>query len=175
MTPEQKISQVTVIVTGHPVAKGRARSSVIPKKGGGFVADAAGRPVIHHHTPEKTRKWEADAKDQARAAMGKQPPMQGPLKVEVIAYFAPAQSWPEWKRQAALSAQIAHTSRPDADNIGKAAKDALNGVAWLDDCQVRQVIVDKRFSEQPRVEIFISKTGQAGSQITRKDQIRSAT
>jgi Holliday junction resolvase RusA-like endonuclease len=175
MTTEQQNNEITVIVTGHPVAKGRARSSVIPKKGGGFVADSAGRPVIHHHTPEKTRKWEADAKDQARAAMGGEPPLQGPLKVEVIAYFAPAQSWPDWKRQAALNAQIAHTSRPDADNIGKAAKDALNGVAWLDDCQVKRVIVDKRFSDQPRVEIFIRKTGQASSQVTRKDQIRSAS
>jgi integrase len=57
----------------------------------------------------------------------------------------------------------------------QAAKDALNGVAWLDDCQVKRVIVDKRFSDQPRVEIFIRKTGQASSQVTRKDQIRSAS
>jgi Holliday junction resolvase RusA-like endonuclease len=166
---------IAIVVTGHPVAKARARSSVIPKRGGGFVADAAGRPIIHHHTPEKTRKWEADAKDQARAAMGETPPLQGPLSVEVVAYFAPAQSWSTWKQQAAHDGRIAHTSRPDADNIGKAAKDALNGVAWIDDSQVTQVSVEKRFSDKPRVEIYVRKTGQAGSQVTRKDQIESRT
>ena len=36
-----------------------------------------------------------------------------------------------------------HTQKPDADNLAKLIKDALNGLAWHDDCQVADMIVQK--------------------------------
>jgi Holliday junction resolvase RusA-like endonuclease len=38
------------------------------------------------------------------------------------------------------------TVRPDADNFLKLALDALNGVAWADDCQVVDATVRKRYA-----------------------------
>lgn len=38
----------------------------------------------------------------------------------------------EWKH----SAPIHHTQKPDLDNLIKFVKDCLNGIAWVDDCQV---------------------------------------
>ena len=40
-----------------------------------------------------------------------------------------------------------HTQKPDADNVEKAVLDALNGVAFLDDCQVYDVRVTKHWGE----------------------------
>lgn len=162
------VKMVRIIVTGHPVAKGRARAGLIAKKGGGFVADQNGRPVISHHTPGKTRRWEADARDQARAAMKGASPMTGPLELTVKAFFAPSASWPAWKREAALTGWVAHTSKPDGDNLVKAAKDALNGVAWIDDSQVVRHSGEKLYGASPRVEITIRAIDAAPSNITSK-------
>lgn len=53
-----------------------------------------------------------------------------PLVVSVHAYK------PLPKRTPKRVTRKAWTAKPDADNIGKAALDALNGVAWGDDSQV---------------------------------------
>lgn len=155
-TKEAMINEpIHIVVTGHPVAKARARASVVPRKGGGFVTDKTGRPLLHHHTPEKTRKWESEARELARHEMGQDQPIAAPVFLTVTAFFAPAQSWPNWKRDAALAGMIGHTSKPDADNILKAAKDALNGIVWLDDSQVIQTQVAKAYSHRPRVHITV--------------------
>lgn len=43
-----------------------------------------------------------------------------------------------------------HTFRPDGDNIGKLIKDALNGFAYKDDCQVATLTVHKQWSDHDR-------------------------
>lgn len=46
--------------------------------------------------------------------------------------------------------------RVDVDNLIKAIKDALKGVAWNDDSQVVEMIVTKHLDrERPRVEVWI--------------------
>jgi len=162
---------VHVIVQGHPVAKGRARSGLIPKKGGGYVADKSGRPVIAHYTPPDTRKWEDRARGDGRVAMNNLSPENGPLRLSVVAYFAPSESWPEWKKQAALDGAVCHTAKPDADNLVKAAKDAMNGIVWLDDSQVVEFSAAKRYSTKPRVEITVERMLAASSRITKRSDL----
>ena len=41
--------------------------------------------------------------------------------------------------------EVWHTSRPDADNLIKAVKDACTGVLWKDDSQVCEMVVRKRY------------------------------
>lgn len=36
-----------------------------------------------------------------------------------------------------------HITKPDASNLQKAVEDALNGIAWHDDCQVYKVSAEK--------------------------------
>jgi len=45
--------------------------------------------------------------------------------------------------------------KPDWDNLGKIASDALEGLAYKRDGQIATGIVHKRYSNQPRLEIEI--------------------
>lgn len=65
-------------------------------------------------------------------------PMKGALHLEIQFIFAPG---------SVLGAGCWHTSRPDLDNLEKAAMDALNGYAWHDDCQVAAITSSKCVSK----------------------------
>ncbi len=54
-----------------------------------------------------------------------------------------------------LDGHIRPTKTPDADNIAKSVLDALNKVAYKDDSCVVDLIVEKWYSENPRVEVYI--------------------
>ena len=57
--------------------------------------------------------------------------------------------------------------RPDADNIAKIVLDALNGIAYKDDSQIVDLSVPKRYSDKPRVEIFIEQRDRRAEIILR--------
>ena len=83
-------------------------------------------------------------------------PLSGPLCAIVTAYFAVPPSWPSKKRDAAL-AGIVRPHKPDWDNVGKLACDALNGIVFVDDSQIAKAIVEKFYSEKPRTRIEITE------------------
>jgi Holliday junction resolvase RusA-like endonuclease len=84
-----------------------------------------------------------------------QEPLAGPVRLEV--YF----EMPRPKKYLAkkwLGVLLWHVKRPDADNLIKAIKDALNGLAWHDDSQVCQLYVEKRYTaggEEPKATITV--------------------
>lgn len=133
---------VIIEITGKPVAKLRGR-----------VGQVNGRPIVF--TPASTRKWERDARMVARQVMGQRKPLAGPLQIAVDIVFPVPASWPAWKREAALDGTVAHTTKPDADNVLKAAKDSCNGIVWLDDCQVVETVTRKRYGDVPAVRIRV--------------------
>jgi Holliday junction resolvase RusA-like endonuclease len=49
-----------------------------------------------------------------------------------------------------------HTRKPDIDNLLKLIKDALNGIAWLDDSCVARVYASKCYDYEPSCSIEIS-------------------
>lgn len=149
------MNSVVIDITGHPVAKGRARFG---KNGAVF-------------TPAKTRKWEADARMVARQAMGARQPFTGPIGISVEMCFPVPASWPKWKREAAMRGEVMHTTKPDADNVVKAAKDACNGIAWLDDAQVYAATITKRYGETPRVLVHVFESDMLTSQAKRKKEV----
>jgi len=164
-------TMIHFVITGHPVAKGRARSVLIPKKGGGYVTTASGQPVIHHHTPAKTRTWEADARQVARDAMKGAAPLTGPLELTINITMAIPESWPAWKRQAALEGWIEPDGKPDLDNVVKAAKDASNGILWLDDSQVVSTASAKTYGDRPGVYVKVLTRATVGHHATRAEML----
>jgi|DEB0MinimDraft_6_1074348.scaffolds.fasta_scaffold23147_4 Holliday junction resolvase RusA-like endonuclease len=129
-------------VPGKPSGKGRPRFS--RKSGRAF-------------TPAKTQSYEAQVKHFCAEAMGNMPPIEGPIRVEIIAVFAKAKSWSKKKTRETYW----HTSSPDADNLAKVL-DGLNGIAWGDDRQVALLQVSKIYSDDGReyMQVFISDMEQ---------------
>ncbi len=52
-----------------------------------------------------------------------------------------------------LSGVCACAKKPDFDKIAKIVVDALNGIAWVDDCQIVSASVSKQYGASPRVEV----------------------
>ena len=53
------------------------------------------------------------------------------------------------------SAGDRHTQKPDLDNCVKAIKDALKGLAWVDDCQICLINAFKIWDDRPSVLVNI--------------------
>jgi Holliday junction resolvase RusA-like endonuclease len=130
-------SALTFTVEGDPVGKGRAR---IGRSSSGHVRT---------FTPEKTVRFESLVRDAARAALGDRAPLKGRVRLLVQGYWTLARS--HWRKRDPLP-EAHRTSKPDADNVLKAVSDALNSVAFLDDCQVVEAVVRK----------FSTAQGEAG-------------
>lgn len=144
--------EITIEIAGNPVPKARAR---VTKAG-------------HAFTPTKTRKWEAMAAVLAQQEMRGKRPISGPVEVFVLCVFPIPASWPRWKRTKALVGGIGHTTRPDADNVAKAATDALSGIVYRDDSQITDLIVRKCYGEIPSVTIRVRETGLLPAQQKRR-------
>lgn len=126
---------VTFIIPGKPFAKQRPRMT------------RAG----HVFTPAKTRRFE----DVVRAiAVETFPePIQGPVRLTIVAVFCPAKSWSKRRRLEALG--MPHTQKPDVDNIGKAICGGLNRVAFADDSQISRLDLRKQWGEDERTIVTV--------------------
>lgn len=83
--------------------------------------------------------------DFASKAMNGSPPLEGPIKLHIEATYPHPGSWSKPKRERTPW----KISKPDWDNIGKLAADALTGIVFRDDAQVVQASVIKRYSVIP--------------------------
>lgn len=106
------------------------------------------------YTPTKTLKAEKAIKDAFRAAYGETfANHDGPVVMRISTTRPLAKSNPKyWEGRADLG-------KPDWDNLGKLACDALNGIAFKDDSQVDMGAVTKRprspYGTKPRIDIYI--------------------
>lgn len=70
-------------------------------------------------------------------------------------YFPVTPSWSNKKKNCALAGELAHTTKPDADNCLKAICDALNGIIWKDDALVIEKHVYKFYSDTPCAKVRV--------------------
>lgn len=84
------------------------------------------------YTPRETKRAEARVAEAYRSLVGDVEPAPGyvPVKLEIVVRRRLPKRVP--KRVVARR----DLGKPDLDNVTKLVKDALNGVAWEDDCQV---------------------------------------
>lgn len=127
---------ISFVVPGQPQAKGRPRLSTR----GGFA---------RAYTPAKTVAYEGLIALSGQEAMAGRAPMDGPVSVAITATFQIPKSWSKRQRAAAETGHLAHTGKPDLDNIAKAVGDGLNGIVWADDSQVARLTMDKRYGAAP--------------------------
>jgi Holliday junction resolvase len=137
-------------MSGEPRGKGRPR-----------VDTRGAFPRIH--TDGKTARYERSVRKIAQAAMKGRAPLEGPVSVSLRFRMPIPKSATKRVRTAMAAGEIAHTGRPDLDNMAKAIFDALNKVVFADDAQVVRSFVTKIYAEQPgvdvRVEAFAPQPG----------------
>ena len=130
---------ILVELPGPPKGKGRPRFS---RKSGTA------------YTPTTTRRYEAALRAAGQEAMGDSPPLEGPLRVIVEALMPIPVSWPKKRRSAALAGETYPTTTPDWENIAKCC-DGLNSVCWVDDRQIVDGRVIKRYSAEPCLKVYV--------------------
>ena len=140
---------ITIHIPGPPQGKGRARTV----KKGNFT---------HSYTPKNTALYENLIKVLAMQEMEKQglEMMTGPVKMTIKAFYDIPKSISKRKRTEMEMGIKKPSKKPDADNIVKAAGDALNGVAYRDDAQICDLRIIKRYvtsNINPQVIILVEE------------------
>lgn len=110
---------VSFTIPGKPFGKKRHRIGVVAGRG-------------HAFNPEENRSFEQKVAEIARPLFPA--PIEGPVKLRIVAVFEIPKSWSKKRQAEALGTY--HTQKPDRDNIEKAIQDGLNRIAFRDDGQV---------------------------------------
>ena len=129
-------------IPGPPIGKGRPRAFRMGNS-------------VRMHTPEKTASYESLVKLAARMAMKSAAPMAFPVALSLIVLQQIPKSWSKRRQEAALAGRERPTTKPDADNVAKVIADACNGIVWVDDAQVVELHVSKRYSATPGVMVDV--------------------
>lgn len=143
---------VRIELLGEPRGKGRPR----------FV-----RATGHAYNDPRTRSYESRLRVAAQDAMGSRKPIEGGLRVDVLAAMSIPMSWPKNKRAAAALGFIRPEKKPDIDNIMKIL-DSLNEVVWRDDSQIVEATICKRYGDRPSLRIIVREIAVGAS---RQEQV----
>lgn len=132
--------KATILV--EPVGKARPRHRIFQ--------DADGNTRVRDYTPEptlSTQGWiQAAIRTNIVRAGGKFPD-DAAIKLTAIFY----RLRPKSTRKNILKP----ITKPDWDNYGKLASDALNKFVYRDDAQITTAIIKKRFGDPPRIELIL--------------------
>jgi len=128
------------VVPGQPVGKGRPRAS----SQGAYV---------RMYTPAKTVTYEQAIARQATFAMNGMALLTTPISMRIVAFYGIPPSWPKHKQMLALNNALI-PGKPDIDNVAKAVLDACH-VVYVDDKQVTRLVIEKGYSYDPRIEVYI--------------------
>ena len=131
-------------IPGDPQGKRRAR----------FVR--AGHFIKSYADP-KTVNYETYIREMFCIAYPKFVPLEGQLAVEIKAFCGMPKSVSKKKRALMESGKFKPAKRPEPDNIAKVVLDALTGLGFKNDSQVVRLLVDKSYSDRPRVEIEVNR------------------
>ena len=132
---------IEIVLLGRPVAKGRPRFN---------------RESGRAYTPAKTIKYETELKLAAEGVMGDRPPLEGPLRVAMSIVVPIPKSWSQKKQAAARAGTLYPLGRPDVDNFYKVI-DSCNLVVWVDDSQIVDGHISKRYGDKPCMRICVER------------------
>lgn len=86
-------------------------------------------------------------------------PTRAPVSVHLRVTFRIAESWPKWRKAAALAGKILPTHQEDLDNIAKAVLDGINKVVYADDGQVCELAVSCEYGSEPGIACLVEEIG----------------
>ena len=147
-----KTITVSFFALGDP--KGQPRPKAFVRGGHAAVYD-----------PGTAEGWKSAIATGAKEAGAVGLMLDGPLRFTLCCWFKrPKSHYRTGKRSSELRDDITlwHTKKPDADNVAKAAADALTHLGvWRDDSQLAEVIVRKRYTDSnARTQITIESLAE---------------
>lgn len=137
---EKSVRELYFIVPGPVVPKGRPRFT------------STGRT----YTPKKTHDYESKVKlSYLREYPAGMAFKDEPIEIVLNVYMEIPKSVSKKKRDHMLLHEYPTQHKGDADNFLKSIADALNGVAYTDDCQICVAVVNKMWSETSKAEVTL--------------------
>ena len=130
-----------------PLPKPRPRARVVQPKG---------KVAFVHVYPDADGERDEEKIERLAARFAPPAPIEGPVRLEVVAAVLVPASWPAWQALAALEGKFRPTSGRggrgvggDVDNLAKQMLDALtrSGQWWKDDAQVVELLARKVYAE----------------------------
>jgi len=135
-----------ITIKGVPLQKQSARFA----KRGNFMMK---------YQPKKLKDWISQARMQIINQVGEEfVPLNGPIVVRKIDFcFPPLRSFPKYKIKALEEGQIIpKDTQPDLDNLMKNLFDVCNGLVWVDDAKIIEIVnVRKRYDSIPRIDLDV--------------------
>lgn len=132
------MSEVFILIPGAPFGKQSVRAGL------------RGNRVITY-MPKETVEYEDKCYYEAKASMQGRALIEGPVELKLQLFYPIPASWSKKKQEAARLGQVVPTKKPDSSNCLKAIEDGFTGAIWIDDCQVIDHHITKRFSDEPCV------------------------
>lgn len=142
MVEEGIFMAIRFTVPGEP--KGKARPRIFTNKAGRSQAITPQDTLTY----ENLVRWVFANTMEARK-------LQGEIEAKIVAMYPIPKSMTKKNRQLIDEGKLHPTKKPDLDNVAKIILDSLNKIAFDDDSQVTRLIVEKHFSNEPRVEITL--------------------
>ena len=130
---------VRFVIPGEPKGKGRPRMST--------------RTGIAY-TPKETLSYENLVKWVYQESVCG-PKLEGEIEAKITCFYSIPKSMTKRNRQLIEEGKLHPTKKPDLDNVAKIILDSLNNIAFHDDSQIVKLEIEKHYSDNPRVEVYI--------------------
>jgi Holliday junction resolvase RusA-like endonuclease len=104
--------------------------------------------------------WRASVAHEARTAYRENPPLTGPLSLDVVFHvLRPKGHYGTGRRAGRVkdNAPQYPIGRPDATKLVRALEDALTGIIWKDDAQIVRQRVEKRYDELAGADVSVTR------------------
>ncbi len=140
MIAERQAGPITFTVRGIPAPQGSKRAVVHRSTGRAVVIESSTR----------VKPWRSDVRDAALATMAWLPPLQGPVGLELAFRFPRPKGHFGTGRNAGVlraNAPIWPAVKPDIDKLARSTLDALTGLLFVDDAQVVDLGLRKRYAD----------------------------
>ena len=125
-----------------PIGKGRPRFRRI-------------KNYVQVYSEKKTLDFEDLIRQAAIKAMGSSEPLETPVALFCYVRLPIPKSHSKKRLQACLEGLERPITKPDLDNVIKAAGDAINGIIFKDDRQIVSIHATKKYDANPGIEILV--------------------
>lgn len=117
---------------------------------------------IRLYDPKKVTVYKQQLGYLVRQAMQERglEPFDGELTVRFEFYRPVQTSISRKERSRRLLGVHRPTVKPDLSNYIKALEDGLNGIIWIDDNRIVQIVAEKKYSDRPRIVIEVNKVDE---------------